>query len=161
METVVHTILSISSSAVKQNDYLPEKYTCDGININPPLTVRDMPVGTKSLAVLMEDHDAEEGPFNHWVTWNIPPMEGINENSAPGLTGYNGFNEKSYTGPCPPRGIHRYYFKVYALDTILELPENTNSTALEKAMNGHVVAIGELIALYKRAADLNNNQPKT
>jgi Raf kinase inhibitor-like YbhB/YbcL family protein len=99
----------------------------------------------------MDDPDAPNGTFDHWIVWNIPASNSkINENSVPGKEGMNSARQPSYMGPCPPNGTHRYFFKVYALDTELSLGANSKKKDVEKAMQGHVLAKGELIGLYSR-----------
>jgi Raf kinase inhibitor-like YbhB/YbcL family protein len=144
--------LTVSSPAFSNNGSIPSKYTCDGSNINPELMIKDIPTDTKSLVLIVDDPDAPKGTFDHWVMWNIPVKDKIDENSAPGTQGKNGKSENKYTGPCPPSGTHHYHFKVYALDTKLELPASTNKEALLKAIEGHILASGELIGLYKKKA---------
>jgi Raf kinase inhibitor-like YbhB/YbcL family protein len=142
--------LTIKSPAFKHNELIPSTYTCDGSNISPALSIEDMPANTRSLAIVMDDPDAPKGTFDHWVMWNIHPSSTIAENSTPGTQGRNGKGENKYTGPCPPSGTHHYHFKVYALDTELSLTAGADKKALEKAMEGHIVAQGELIGKYKR-----------
>src|ERR1051326_390288 len=116
------TKLTIGSTAFVSNGFIPEKYTCDGQNINPPIAIKNIPSGTKSLAVIVEDPDAPGGTFVHWIIWNLKPQETIfEESSANGIEGKNSFGYKKYDGPCPPSGTHHYHFKVYALDTLLSL----------------------------------------
>lgn len=142
--------LTVTSSAFGANEMIPAKYSCKGENINPPLSIGRIPEGTQSLALIMDDPDAPNGDFVHWVMWNIPVGGTIAENSAPGDQGLNGKKENKYTGPCPPSGTHHYHFKVYALDTKLTLVSGTNKTALMKAMEGHILSSGELVALFKK-----------
>src|SRR4030095_4782705 len=142
--------LQVSSSAFKDNGVIPVKYTCEGENINPAISVQNIPQQTKSLALILDDPDAPNGGFNHWIMWNIDPSATINENSAPGTQGKNGAGKISYTGPCPPSGTHHYHFKVYALDTKLDLESGADKTQLENAIKGHIVVSGELIGLYKK-----------
>jgi Raf kinase inhibitor-like YbhB/YbcL family protein len=142
--------LVVKSSSFEHNTLIPSKYTCDGENINPPLTVEGMPEKTSSLALILEDPDAAAGLFIHWVAWNIPPYGIINENSSPGAEGLNTAKKRGYHGPCPPSGTHRYFFKVYALDTKLNLGSLAEKEDLEKAMQSHVLAQGELMGLYRR-----------
>lgn len=142
--------LKISSSVFADNEMIPKKYTCDGEDINPPLKIEGAPAGTQSMVLIIDDPDAPAGIWDHWVVWNIPPVNKIEENSIPGTQGVNSFKKHSYGGPCPPSGIHRYFFKCYALDSQLELSENSNKRSLEKAMSNHILAKGELIGLYKR-----------
>jgi len=134
----------------KHNGNIPSKYTCDGENVNPPLDIRGIPEGTKSLVLIVDDPDAPMGMWDHWVVWNIPPKEKIEENTVPGTEGINDFRKHSYGGPCPPSGTHRYFFKVYALDTMLALSPNSRKKDVEKAMTGHMLAKGEIIGLYRR-----------
>lgn len=142
--------LSISSTAFKDNEFIPQMYTCDGKNVNPPLLIDGIPKETKSLAIIVDDPDAPGGTWVHWVVWNIPVTHQIKENHAPGKEGMNDFHMRRYGGPCPPSGTHRYFFKIYGLDTILNLPDSCNKPILEKAMSDHIIAFGELIGLYKR-----------
>ena len=150
MTAISPASLTIKSSAFAPNELIPVKYTCDGSGINPPLTVKDIPKDAKSLALIMDDPDATNGTFDHWIMWNIPLKETMEENNAPGTQGKNGKHENKYTGPCPPSGTHHYHFKIYALDTKLDLPVNTDKKALLEAMNSHIIGVGELVGLYKR-----------
>jgi Raf kinase inhibitor-like YbhB/YbcL family protein len=143
--------LTIKSPAFEQNKLIPKKYTCDGQSINPPLTIEGTPKETKSLTLILDDPDAPSGTFDHWVVWNIPPSTSkIAEKTVPGTEGLNGMRKPGYTGPCPPSGTHRYFFKVYSLDTELNLGAKSTKRDLEKAMQGHILAKGELIGLYRR-----------
>lgn len=150
MTTATKTALSIKSTAFKNNEFIPSKYTCEGADVNPDLEIEDLPSNTKSLALIVDDPDAPNGTFDHWVMWDIPPKSKIEEDSAPGIEGKNSKQENRYTGPCPPSGTHHYHFKIYALDTKLSfLPPSTNKKSLEKSMKQHIIASGELIGLYK------------
>lgn len=142
--------LKITSPAFANKGLIPAKYTCDGEDVNPPLSIEGIPEGTQSLALIVDDPDAPMGTWDHWTLWNILPLEKIEENNAPGVEGLNDFNKHSYGGPCPPSGTHRYFFKVYALDTKLNLKPNSRKKDLEKAMKEHILARGEIIGLYKR-----------
>jgi Raf kinase inhibitor-like YbhB/YbcL family protein len=142
--------LRVRSVAFSHGGHIPPKYTCEGENINPPLEVSGMPEKTKSLALIVEDHDAPQGIYDHWVVWNIPPNAAIDENSVPGISGKNSFGNTGYGGPCPPSGSHRYFFKVFALDSELDLGPGSDKNILEKAMKDHVLATGELMALYQK-----------
>jgi Raf kinase inhibitor-like YbhB/YbcL family protein len=142
--------LTITSSVFKNKGVIPAKYTCDGEDVNPPLSFEGVPEGTESLVLIVDDPDAPMGTWDHWVVWNIPPVEKMEENSIPGTEGLNDFGKHSYGGPCPPSGTHRYFFKVYALDTKLDLPSNSRKRNVEKAMEGHILAKGEIIGLYSR-----------
>jgi Raf kinase inhibitor-like YbhB/YbcL family protein len=144
----MHT-LTVKSPAFEHNKPIPKKYGCNGDNINPPLTIEGTPKETKALALTVDDPDAPKGTFDHWVVWNIPPQTTkIQENTAPGTEGLNGTRQNGYTGPCPSSGTHRYFFKVYALDTQLGLNPNSTKKELEAAIEGHVLAKGELIGLF-------------
>jgi Raf kinase inhibitor-like YbhB/YbcL family protein len=143
--------LTVKSPEFKNNKLIPKKYSCDGEEVNPPLTVEGIPKKAKTLALIVDDPDAPRGTFDHWVVWNIPSTGAITENSVPGTEGLNSAGQHSYVGMCPPSGTHRYFFKVYALDAKLELkPDQTKKKDLEKAMQGHILAKGELIGLYQR-----------
>lgn len=145
--------LQLESFAFKHNKYIPEKFTCDGEDINPTLLIKNVPSGTKSLALIVDDPDAPVGTWVHWVVWNIDPNTSeIKENTVPkgAQQGVNDFRKHDYGGPCPPSGTHRYFFKLYALDTMLNLSSNTKKGDLEKAMKGHILEKAEIIGLYKR-----------
>ena len=142
--------LTITSPAFENNGFIPSKYTCDGNDVNPPLKIEGVPEGTQSLVLIVDDPDAPMGTWDHWIVWNIPPLEKIEENSVPGVEGLNDFNRHSYGGPCPPSGTHRYFFKVYALDAKLDLDSSSRKKNLERAMEGHILAKGEIVGLYSR-----------
>ena len=143
-----NTFMKIESSAFTPRSTIPKKYTCDGKNISPPLMFSGIPKEAKSLALIMDDPDAPGGTWVHWVLWNIPAKTSIEENAVPGMQGLNDFKRQSYGGPCPPSGMHRYFFKVYALNATLYLGRNSKKEDLEKAMQNHILAKGELIGLY-------------
>lgn len=140
--------IQVSSKAFKSGDLIPEKYTCDGQNFNPPLDISGLPYDTKSLVLVVDDPDAPVGTWVHWLVWNIPVTAHLKENKVYGIEGVNDFQQHHYAGPCPPSGTHRYYFKIYALDDELDLPANTNKLALEKTMKDHILGYGELIGIY-------------
>ena len=152
--------MKLTSSAFEAGGAMPAKYTCDGQGINPPLQIYDVPSQTISLALLMDDPDIPEAAkksfnvevWDHWVVFNMPPdTKNINEGENPaGLLGKNTRGNFAYGGPCPPDGEHRYFFKLYALDTILNLPDGSTKAEVEQAMNGHVLETVELIGRYKR-----------
>lgn len=145
--------MTVSSPAFSHQGTIPARFTCDGQDASPPLRFGNIPPGAGSLALIMDDPDAPAGTWVHWVAWNIPPgIAELGEGSAPeGMRqGLNSWNRNSYGGPCPPSGTHRYFFKVYALDSVLELPSSTTRAGLEKAMNGHVLGSGELMGTYRR-----------
>ncbi len=142
--------LTIRSPAFLPNSPIPKRHSCDGQGINPPLTIEGTPKESKSIALVVDDPDAS-GTFDHWVVWNIPPSATkIAENSIPGTEGLNSARHMGFTGPCPPSGTHRYFFKVYALDTELKLGAKSTKRDLEKAMQDHILAKGELVGLYHR-----------
>jgi Raf kinase inhibitor-like YbhB/YbcL family protein len=141
--------LTVKSSAFANGNYIPQKYTCAGENYNPEIEVENIPSGAKSLALIMDDTESPNGEFVHWVMWNISVKGKIAEKSAPGVQGKNSRKENKYYGPCPPNGIHKYHFKIYALDKDLDLPASTDKAALLKAMEGHILASGELLGQYK------------
>ena len=145
--------LRISSTAFGQNGPIPPRYTCDGEDVNPPLAIENISSAAKSLALIVDDPDAPGRTWVHWVVWNIGVgTKEIKENSLPAgaQEGMNDFRKRSYGGPCPPSGTHRYFFKLYALDTVLDLDKNTTKTALEHAMKGHVTGQAELVGVYAR-----------
>jgi Raf kinase inhibitor-like YbhB/YbcL family protein len=141
--------MEVTSTAFELNGLIPSKYTCDGEDVNPPLTIKSIPSGTKSLVLIVDDPDAPGGVWTHWIVWNIPPGD-IKKASAPGVQGMNNFGKKEWGGPCPPGGTHRYYFRVFALDTELTIQEGALREELEKAMEDHILARGQLMARYVR-----------
>lgn len=142
--------MELTSPEFKNNQFIPAKFTCQGLDINPALEIQDMPSQVRSLALIVDDPDAPAGTWAHWVVFNIPPVSRIEENSAPGMLGANTLGELKYHGPCPPSGTHRYFFKLYALDILLELKQGASKGALEKAMRAHILDQAELIGLYKK-----------
>lgn len=145
--------LSVQSPAFAEGHYIPLKYSCDGDNVSPPFVISHIPKGTKSLAMIVEDIESPNGPFTHWVMWNIAPVEKISENSAPGVQGKNSNQTAKYYGPCPPNGVHLYHFRLYALDKMLQLPEGSDVSALRSAMVGHMLGASTLSARYKSRKD--------
>jgi len=144
--------VKITSPAFEHEGKIPSKYTCDGKDISPPLRFEDVPKGAASLALVMDDPDAPMGTFDHWVVWNIPPeTRSVEEGREPsGVQGKTSFGRMGYGGPCPPRGVHRYFFKLYALDTVLNLPAGSRKKDLEEAMKGHVIEQAVLMGKYSR-----------
>ena len=143
----------ITSPAFEQHQPIPQKYTCQGEDLSPPLQFQDAPAGTKSLALIMDDPDAPMGTFVHWVVWNLPPdtrqlSEGVKLKHQEGK---NHFPKIGYGGPCPPPGKpHRYYFKLYALDTQVHLSDGSSKEQLLEAMEGHILGQAELVGTYQR-----------
>lgn len=147
-------------SVFEDGERIPTKYTCDGEDVSPPLTIEGLSANAKSIAIIVDDPDAPVRVFTHWVIWNIPPVlhipEGIPKKevvSEPieAVQGINDFGEIGYGGPCPPSGKpHTYHFKVYVLDTMLDLKPGATKEELEKAMEGHLLQYGELRGVYGR-----------
>ena len=146
--------MNISSPAFTDGGSIPSKYTCDGANTSPPLAFNGIPGGATSLALIVDDPDAPGGTFDHWIVWNIPAnTQSVAEGQAPqGVAGQNGFGKRAYGGPCPPSGEHRYQFKLYALDTALNLPPGASKADVENAMKSHTVAQAKMMGRYKRGS---------
>jgi Raf kinase inhibitor-like YbhB/YbcL family protein len=150
--------IKITSSAFAEGGMIPSKYTCDGADISPPLQWGEVPEGTKSIALISDDPDAPMGTWVHWVLFNLPAeTKELAENVPPDETLPNGakqgvtdFGRVGYGGPCPPSGTHRYFFKIYALDTELQVNTSTGKRGLLKAMEGHILGQGQLMGKYKR-----------
>jgi Raf kinase inhibitor-like YbhB/YbcL family protein len=144
--------MNISSAAFKDGSSIPSKYTCDDADTSPPLAFGGIPNGAKSLALIMDDPDAPGGTFDHWIVWNIPPnTTSVAEGQAlKGTSARNGFGKSGYGGPCPPDREHRYFFKLYALDTMLNLPASSSKSDLENAMKGHTLAQAQMMGRYNR-----------
>ena len=142
--------LTLISTVFSHKGHIPPLYTCEGKNINPPLKAENIPDGTKTLAIIVEDPDAPRGTFDHWVVWNISPNEAIAEGSKVGINGMNGFGKTGYGGPCPPSGEHRYFFRVFALDVELDLLQGSKKEDLLADMKGHVLASAELMGVYRK-----------
>jgi Raf kinase inhibitor-like YbhB/YbcL family protein len=148
----IEKTMKITSSVFENKGKIPSKYTCDGENINPPLSFSEVPASTKSLALIVDDPDAPMGTFVHWVLYNIDPKTTeIKENSIPKSAeqGKSSSGESSYFGACPPSGAHHYHFKLYALDSVLNL-DNPDKATLEKAKQGHIIEKAELTGLYSK-----------
>ena len=145
--------ISISSVAFRGGEKIPEKFTCKGENVNPPLQFPGVPGEARSLVLIVEDPDAPSGLFTHWLVWNIDPTaRQISEKSSPAgaVQGTNDFGKIGYGGPCPPSGTHRYFFRIFALDQKLDLKSGAKRKELDKAMAGHILARGELMARSTR-----------
>ena len=152
--------IKITSTAFKEGDDIPVQFTCDGANISPPLSWGDVPLETQSLALLMNDPDAPNGTFTHWVLYNLPrDADGIPENVPADETFAdtarqctNSFGNIGYGGPCPPagHGSHRYFFRLYALDTEISLNKDSTGDDLLNAIEGHIIDEGELMGRYER-----------
>lgn len=145
--------MKITSPAFQSNGMIPLKYTCDGENLNPPLAFSEIPRGAKSLVLVSDDPDAPAGTWVHWIVYNISPeTKELKENNLPAGAGQGitSFGKIGYGGPCPPSGTHRYFFKLYALDTVLQFAASPNKADLEEAMSNHILAYAELIGQYSR-----------
>jgi len=151
--------LELKSTSFKNGDFIPAEYTCKGKDISPPLAWNDVPQTTKSFAIISDDPDAPIGTWVHWVIYDIPSdvrhlpenISKVNILSDGSKQGVNDFGKIGYGGPCPPPGsAHRYFFKLYALNTKLELKPGLTKKALESAIKGHIAGEAELIGKFKR-----------
>jgi len=143
----------ISTPAFNERRPIPERFTADGRNVSPPLNISGVPRGAKSLALIVDDPDAPMGTWDHWLVWNIKPdTKTIPEDSVPrgAVVGRNDAGTATYVGPSPPRGTHRYFFRLYALDTKLDLPPASDRRSLEDAMQNHILARTQLLSRYAR-----------
>ncbi len=140
--------LIISSPAFAEGGDIPALYTCKGEDVNPELRIAGIPEDAVTLALIVEDPDAPGVTFDHWVVWNIERTAVIRERFNPGINGVNSAGRTGYHGPCPPSGKHRYYFRVYALDSHLDLSPGVDKAALQAAMEGHVLAEGVLMGRF-------------
>jgi len=142
--------ISVQSTAFEAEENIPMKYTCEGEGINPSLQFRNLPEGTKSIALIAEDPDTARGLFVHWVAWNIDPQKGIAENSKAPAEGKNGRGTTGYIPPCPPTGSHRYYFRAYALNATLNLSGDVDKQKLLDALQPHLLGEGFLMGRYEK-----------
>ncbi len=150
--------MKLISPAFEDGGVIPSKYTCDGVDVSPPLAWRDIPANTKSFALICDDPDAPMGTWVHWVIYDIPvtktelpeglPCEKILADGS--KQGLNDFGKYGYGGPCPPRGIHRYFFKLYALDAVLNLMPGLSKQELLNAIQGHILEETRLMGRYGR-----------
>ncbi len=148
----------LTSTAFADGQRIPATYTCDGENVSPPLAWTDPPVGTKSFALISDDPDAPVGTWVHWVVYNVPPSVRQLPDAFPSdkarpdgtRQGLTDFGRIGYGGPCPPSGTHRYFFKLYALDTVLSLPPGATKAKLEEAMQGYTLSQAQLVGTYRR-----------
>lgn len=150
---------TLKTTAFQPGGEIPSKYTCSGADVSPALSWTDAPAGTKSFALIADDPDAPAGTWVHWVAYDIPASrhelpEGVSKTdqiTGGGVQGQNDFRKTGYGGPCPPPGKpHRYYFKLYALDTSLNLEPGATKKAVEEAMKGHVLAQAEVMGRFRR-----------
>jgi Raf kinase inhibitor-like YbhB/YbcL family protein len=143
------TTMDISSPDFTAGGMIPTRFSCKGASTSPRLHISGYPATTKSLAIICHDPDApKSGGFTHWVVWNIDPAPDIPAGFTGGEQGLNGDGKTGYTGPCPPSGTHHYHFYVYALDTRLVLHKSSSKAELEKGMEGHILANGDLVGLF-------------
>lgn len=145
--------MKISTQAFSERRPIPERFTADGKNVNPPLAISGVPKEAKSLVLIVDDPDAPMGTWNHWLVWNIKPdTTAIAEDSVPrgSVVGNNDAGTGRYVGPSPPSGTHRYYFRLYALDTKLDLPAGSTRTELDDALHAHILSRAELLGRYGR-----------
>lgn len=144
--------MNLSSPAFGNGEMIPAKYSRRGRDISPPLNIEDIPAGAKSLALICNDPDAAKASgFTHWLVWNIPPStQKIAEGSVPdgAIQGLTDWGENKWGGPQPPSGMHRYFFTLYALDSLLNIPSSSDKSALEAAMEGYVISSATLMGTY-------------
>jgi Raf kinase inhibitor-like YbhB/YbcL family protein len=144
---------ALSSEAFTHRGEIPRRHTCDGDDVSPALSWSDPPPGTRTLALIVDDHDAPVGTFTHWLAWNIDPaVGGLAEGESAPAEGRNGFGAGGWSGPCPPHrhGRHRYFFRLYALDADLDVGFRAPRSEVERAMDGHVLATAELMGTFER-----------
>jgi len=142
--------MKITSPVFDNEEEIPAEFTCKGANVSPPLKFADLPSGTESLVLIVDDHDANG--WIHWLVWNIPPNEtglSMGENIV-FPQGKNSFGNQKYEGPCPPSGTHQYFFTLYALDTMLDLGAGSTEPQLETAMSGHIIEKAQLIGTFAK-----------
>jgi Raf kinase inhibitor-like YbhB/YbcL family protein len=145
--------MKLTSPEFENEGRIPSEYTCDGSDTSPELNIADIPESTKSLVLICDDPDAPAGTWDHWIVFNIAPTTSkIAKGAEPqGTAGKNSWGKAGYGGPCPPSGTHRYFFKLYALDTELDLPEGSAKADIEKAMQGHILEQAQLMGKYQRS----------
>jgi Raf kinase inhibitor-like YbhB/YbcL family protein len=147
------SVFALESAAFENAEAIPSRYTCDGEDVSPPLRWTNLPEGTRSLALVVEDPDAPVGVFTHWIAWGLDAStDGLGEGEAGRREGRNDFDTTGYRGPCPPpgHGRHRYLFRLYALDGDLDLRPGADKAELERAIQGHVLTAADLVGTYER-----------
>jgi Raf kinase inhibitor-like YbhB/YbcL family protein len=150
-EEVMAVEMVITSPAFTEGEAIPIQFSCDGENVSPELIWTGIPEGTASLVLIVDDPDAPVGTWDHWILFNLPPdLAGLPQGGTAGTDGSNSWDRTGYGGPCPPGGTHRYFFKLYALDTTLDLPTGSYKAAIEAALEGHTLAYAELMGTYSR-----------
>lgn len=147
--------MKLTSSAFTHQTSIPARYTCDGINVSPPLQWSEVPTNAKSLVLVMDDPDAPKGTWDHWIVFNLPSSltslpEGVKQFPTGTKFGKNSWGKENYGGPCPPDKQHRYFFKLYAVNALLELPLGTSKKEIQRAMVGQIIEETELVGLYAR-----------
>ena len=147
--------MNLRSPAFENGEWIPPRYTCEGENLSPPLAWSGVPEEARAMALVLDDPDAPAKVWVHWVLYNLPPGAGMIPEGSRGLEatareGRNDFGDLGYGGPCPPRGTHRYRFRLFALDTHLDVGEGCSKSELLRAMEGHVLAEAELIGTYAK-----------
>ncbi len=145
--------MRIYSDVFEERQHIPKKYSCDGEGVNPPLRISNIPNEAKSLVLIVDDPDAPGQTFVHWLVWNIPgDINYIEENSVPegSLEGLNDGGKIGYFPPCPPEGTHRYFFRIYALDKMLDIEVGAERNKVEQIIDDHIIDQAELIGLYSR-----------
>lgn len=146
--------LSLESPAFNVNTPIPRQYTCDGADISPPLFWQYPPANTQSFVLIVDDPDAPSGDWVHWLVFNIPAntwlLPEAAENPTGAVTGQNSWGQATYRGPCPPSGTHHYFFRLYALDTVLHLGSAADKSDVLKAMQDHVLETSELVGIYSK-----------
>lgn len=142
--------LTILSPEFKDGDFIPDKYTCNGEDISPPLEIKDLPDNTQSIVIIMDDPGAPVGLFTHWLVWDLDKLSQVEAGLDHAFMGKNDFGTSAYRGPCPPSGTHRYFFRVYALDSRIELTKGSSRQDLENKMKGKILAEGQLMGKYSR-----------
>ena len=146
--------MTITSDSIDSDGFIASKYTCSGENDNPQLNFLDVPTEAKSLSLIMEDPDSQGGTFTHWLLYDMSPRTiqlVAGQTSRTGRSGINSFGKRGYGGPCPVAGTHHYFFKLYALDTVLSLSEDVSKDTLLKAMETHIIDYAELIGKYENS----------
>jgi Raf kinase inhibitor-like YbhB/YbcL family protein len=158
METEPKANLTVTSDAFQEGQMIPSDYTCDGRNQSPLIRWTKAPAGTQSFAIIVDDPDAPGGDWVHWIVYDLPPTIDMMPRGIPAVDklansekhGTNDFGKLGYGGPCPPSGVHRYVFKVYALDQMLGLEAGLKKKDLLKAMDGHILGMGKLVGTYEK-----------
>jgi len=142
--------MKLSSPEFEHKAFIPQKFTCQGKGANPSLIIEAIPEKAKSLVLIVDDPDAPGGDFIHWVLYDIPVTSRIGENTIPGKQGLNSLGRLGYVSPCPPIGVHRYFFKIYALDKMLNVDKGLSKSELEGEISAHLLDKAELIGLYQK-----------